>query len=68
MVPDMGTCCFGGQPKPTDMIEVTLREPLKIEYTRRRRKLGGIFKVNPMPRKFGKLVGVYYRLEADYLK
>ena len=22
LVPDMGTCCFGGEPKATDMIEV----------------------------------------------
>ena len=24
LVPDLGTCCFGGQPRSSDMIEVTL--------------------------------------------
>src|SRR5262245_22066565 len=27
LVPDMGTCCFGGDPKATDMIEVYVPDP-----------------------------------------
>lgn len=70
LVRDMGTCCFGGQPKLTDMIEVTLQPPLKIRYSTRRRKLGGTFVLVP-PRPGaakGDLNGGYYQLVADYLK
>ena len=70
LVRDMGTCCFGGQPKLTDMMEVTLRAPLKIRYSMRRRKLGGLMTL-VAPRRgtaAGDLDSGYYQLEADYLK
>ncbi len=70
LVRDMGTCCFGGQPELTDMIEVTLQPPLKIRYSTRRRKLAGEFVIVP-PRPGaakGDLNGGYYQLIADYLK
>ncbi len=68
LVPDMKTCCFGGTPKPTDMIEVILAPGLRIDYSLRRRSLGGVFHVNAQQRQVGELAGVPYRLEADYLK
>ena len=40
LVPDMGTCCFGGDPAPTDMIEVTLEDPLTVDFALRRRGFG----------------------------
>lgn len=69
LVPDMGTCCFGGNPKSTDMIQVTLKDPTRISYSMRLRKLGGTFHVDPqaVPMKEGLNV-VYYRLEADHLQ
>ena len=33
LVPDMGTCCFGGQPALTDMIEVTLTGRDRVRYS-----------------------------------
>ena len=33
LVADLGTCCFGGQPKLTHMVEVTLRDPYRVEYS-----------------------------------
>ena len=68
LVPDMGTCCFGGQPKLTDMIEVTLKDPLRIKYSYKRRRLGGVLKVDTTKKPVSGLDGVYYQLEADYLK
>jgi hypothetical protein len=65
LVPDMGTCCFGGQPKLTDMIQVTLRDPLRIEYSYYRRKLSGEFKVSARKKPVSGLDGVYYELDAD---
>ena len=68
LVRDMGTCCFGGQPELTDMIEVTLREPLSIRYSTRRRKLGGVLTVSEDRKKIGGIDGGYYKLDADHLE
>ena len=67
LVPDLGTCCFGGQPKLTDMIEITLKDPLRTQYSRRKHKLGGTLKVDTRIKPISGLEGVYYRLEADYM-
>ncbi len=68
LVPDMGTCCFGGQPKLTDMIEVTMRDPLRIRYTQTKRRLAGTLKVDTALKPVSGLNGVYYQLDADYVK
>jgi hypothetical protein len=66
LVPDFGACCFGGQPKLTDMIQVTLQDPLRVNYSYTRRNLGGRFFVaNASAKKVGNVV---YQLDADYLK
>jgi hypothetical protein len=67
LIPDLGTCCFGGQPKLTDMIEVSLKDPLRTRYSRRKHKLGGILRVDTRIKPISGLEGVYYRLDADYL-
>lgn len=67
LVPDMGSCCFGGQPKLTDMIEVKLAEPLRIDYSMWRRGIGGTLRVHRAIQAREKLTGVIYSLEADYL-
>jgi hypothetical protein len=64
----MGTCCFGGQPKLTDMIQVTLQDPLRIRFSLTRRHLGGTFRVDGRFKPISGLRGVYYQLEADYVK
>jgi hypothetical protein len=68
LVRDLGTCCFGGQPKLTHMIEVTLEDPLRIEYALRKRKLGGILTVDTNLKPVSGVGGVYFRLGADYLR
>jgi hypothetical protein len=68
LVPDMKSCCFGGQPKLTDMIRVTLKDPLRVDFAYRRRGLGGILRVHSQLRRSTELTGVYYELQADYLK
>ena len=69
LIPDMKTCCFGGQPKMTDMVEVTIVNDSKIGYSYRRRGVGGVFHVRPNPRAGpgGIKVG-YYALEADHIQ
>ena len=61
LVPDMGTCCFGGQPKLTDMIQVTLTDPHRIEYSMFRRSLSGTFRLGSA--QAAKVGNVVYHLE-----
>ena len=68
LVPDMGTCCFGGQPKLTDMVEVTLGEGLTTTYSRRKKKLAGTFLVDSELKPVSGLEGVYYQLNANYVR
>lgn len=68
LVRDNGVCCFGGTtPKQTDMIQVTLKDPLELTYSDQLRKLAGIFRVDPAIAVDG-VGGVLYQLEAEYLK
>lgn len=68
LVPDLGTCCFGGQPKLTHMIQVTLRGSLSIDYTMQKRKLAGVLTVDNDLKPVSGLGGVYYQLAADIVK
>ncbi len=68
LIPDMGTCCFGGQPKLTDMVEVTLRDPLRTFFERRKRRLAGTLTVDMRLKPVSGLGGVYYRLDAEYVR
>jgi len=68
MVRDLGTCCFGGQPKLTHMIEVRLQHPLSVDYAMRKRKLGGILRVSTRLKRIGNLDGGFFQLDADYLR
>ena len=66
LVPDMGTCCFGGQPKATDMIEVVIPDDAyRVSYAPRRIKLMGTFAVSRGPRQSLGLDDVWYHLTAD---
>jgi hypothetical protein len=70
LVPDMGTCCFGGQPAMTDMIEVRIKDDAsKVKYSTRRVKLAGKFALGrSMEKAPGDLRDVIYHLEADIAK
>ncbi|PHS08738.1 MAG: hypothetical protein COA78_12550 [Blastopirellula sp.] len=67
LVPDFDTCCFGGQPKITDMIEVHLKNNLKVDFSWNRRKIGGKLTINKQLKQIHDLKGVYYELDADYI-
>ena len=69
MVPDLGTCCFGGQPRSTDMIEVTLTGGQTIQSGMNRRKVAGKFTLNRRPQSLSDFDNsVFYRLKADQVK
>lgn len=71
LVPDMKTCCFGGQPSLNDMIEVTLIGGESLQYGFRRLKLAGELQVDARPRNkqaAGGLQAGFYQLRADQVK
>jgi hypothetical protein len=68
LIPDLGTCCFGGQPRLTDMIEVTLTGNQTVKPSLRQIKLAGVLKVDTSLKPVKELQGVFYQLKADYLK
>ncbi len=69
LVPDLGTCCFGGQPKSSDMIEVNLIGGQTTKAGFRKKKLAGTFKVNQAPQKVTDFDNnVFYRMKVDQIK
>lgn len=70
LVPDMGTCCFGGQPKATDMVEVKIvGNAPKIAYSTQRIKLAGTFDlVNPDNSKSLGLKNIVYKMDVSIVK
>ncbi len=68
LVPDLGTCCFGGQPPLTHMIEVSLTGDQYATKSYRKQRLAGTLRVNPHLKPIDGLTGVFYQLKADVLK
>jgi hypothetical protein len=69
LVPDLGTCCFGGQPKSSDMVEVTLTGGQTTKAGFRKKKLAGTFKVNQAPQQITDFDNrVFYRMQVDQIK
>ena len=66
LVRDAGTCCFGGNPKVTDRIVVTLGSASLI-YTKNVARVSGVFRVNTAQAPGG--IGVvYYHLDNAELR
>lgn len=67
LVRDLRECCFGDStPKLTDMVLVTLKDPLRANFSLWPRGLAGTLRVRP--ERLGGPNSVLYYLEADYLK
>lgn len=49
LVKDSGTCCFGGQPKPQDMIGVVMEGDKTIDYYNGMVAVAGTLQINPHP-------------------
>ena len=67
LVRDQGDCCFGGKPKLTDQIQVTLADPLRLDYELRLLRVAGTLRVRPTVAAGGLPTTIYY-LEADHLQ
>lgn len=69
LVPDLGTCCFGGQPKSSDMIEVTLTGGDATKGGLIKKKLAGTFILNQAPQQVTDFDNtVFYRMKADQIR
>ncbi len=69
LVPDLGTCCFGGQPRSSDMIEVTLTGGQSVRAGLLKRKLAGTFIVNQLPQKVTDFENaLFYRMRVDQIR
>lgn len=68
LVRDRGTCCFGGQPKLTDMIVVDLKNEQSINYSLWLRGIGGTWNLKPPNQKIDEIVSGYYEIEADTVR
>ncbi len=69
LVPDLGTCCFGGQPVSSDMIEVTLKGGQTVRAGFLKQKLAGEFQLNRTPREIADFDNqVLYRMKVDQIR
>lgn len=69
LVPDLGTCCFGGQPRSSDMIEVKLPAGHTVRANLLKRKLAGQFRVNRVAQKKADFdAALFYKMQVDEFK
>lgn len=68
LVADLGTCCFGTQPKLTHMIEVAILGPERVDYSYRKLRLTGTLRVDTQIKPVSGVGGVYFQLDADSVR
>jgi hypothetical protein len=65
IVPDIATCCFGGQPKLTHMVEVQLTGDAIAKFRLKQVRLAGTLRVDSHIEPHATLQGTFYQLKAD---
>jgi len=69
LVRDRGDCCFGGNPKLTDRIQVTLADPERLKFSSRLHKVAGTFRLERKPGAAVDATGaVYYYLDNGRMR
>ena len=68
LVGDFGQCCFGGNPEPSHLIRVSIKNGRKIDYSQRLRKLSGTFRVLERAGMDSEGKGYLYEIDADDIK
>ena len=69
LVRDKGDCCFGGNPKLTDRIQVTLADPERLRFDPYLHKIAGTFRLVKDPDQAIDAGGeVYYHLDDGQLR
>ncbi len=68
LVRDQGSCCFGGNPKLTERIQVSLSDPRGMAYTAGICKVAGLFRVEVNPSAVDGPGGIIYHLDEAMLR
>jgi hypothetical protein len=70
LVGDFGTCCFGGSPKITDVVAVSIRGDERVSYGWNVRKVAGTFRLNREAAVSSEkgIPRVFYQIDADMVK
>ena len=70
MVGDFGDCCFGGNPKITEVVAIRIKSDDTVDYGYGLRKIGGVFRLNPNTTAVNEkdIPQVFYEIEADYVR
>jgi hypothetical protein len=65
LVRDAGTCCFGGNPKTTDKIAVSVATPGGMVYMKQMARVSGVFRVAPARGPSGEILAFYHLDHAE---
>ncbi|MFK7769381.1 MAG: DUF3299 domain-containing protein [Mariniblastus sp.] len=70
LVGDFGSCCFGGNPKITDVIAVNIIGDQTVDYGYSLRKITGTFRLNTQTKQTEEadIPQIFYEIEADLVK
>lgn len=68
LVRDKGDCCFGGDPKVTDRIQVVLSNPQGCEFSSGLFKVAGTFRISPPVKAVDAGGAVFYHLDEATLR
>lgn len=68
LVRDQGSCCFGGNPKLTDRIQVSITDPHGFTFSNGLFKVAGVFHVTPPTKAIDAGGAVYYHLDEAMLR
>ncbi len=71
LVGDFGDCCFGGNPKITEVVAIHIVDDEKtVDYGFALRRIAGVFRLNPNTKSINEkdIPQVFYEIEADHVK
>lgn len=70
LVGDFGDCCFGGNPKMTEVVAIKILGDETIDHGYSLRKIGGTFRLNKSRKRTSdnEVPLVYYEIEADHIR
>ena len=70
LVGDFGDCCFGGNPKITEVVAITITTDETVDYGYSLRRIGGTFRLNQRTRMINDkdVPQVFYEIEADHVR
>lgn len=70
LVGDFGDCCFGGNPKITEVVAISIVSDDTVDYSLRKRKVSGEFRLHQKRRAISEedIPSVYYEIIANHVQ